>query len=161
MHRSSRWLTLCLASACTQAAPDPARDPAARPSAPSSAATRDSTWVEVRGPTLVAFWPVNAAAVLDSGGADVSALDDFGHYLSAADSGLRSLGVRVVNVGGRTLHLVSADGVTEFTVPPDSSDIGYYLVAPGRSPVVYYGVQMDDELLAAAREYTHGPRAQP
>jgi hypothetical protein len=161
MHRCRRWLALCFVGACAPATPDAAGNPAAQSSRPAPATTRDSTWVEVRGPTLVAFWPTDAAAVLDSGGADASALDDFGHYLSAADSGLRSLGVRVVNVGGRTFHLITGGGAAAFTVPRDSSDIGYYLVAPGRPPVVYYGVQTDDDLLAAAQRYTLGRRERP
>jgi hypothetical protein len=154
MKSSASSLTVCaLLCACTRAAPDPAFDTAAQASVAAASPARDSMWVTVRGPTLVAFWPANAVAALDSGGASASALDDFGYYLSAADSGLRSLGVRVVNVGGRTFHVVAGAATTSFSVPPDSSDIGYYLVAPGRAPEVYYGVQTDTDLLDAARQY--------
>jgi hypothetical protein len=43
----------------------------------------------------VAFWPANAQALIDSGGDDATALDDFGYHLASADSGLGALGIRV------------------------------------------------------------------
>lgn len=116
-------------------------------------ARRDSTRIEVRGPTLIAFWPPNAQAALDSGGDAATALDDFGYYLASADSALRALGFRVASVGGPTLHLITGARTATFLVPRDSADPGYYIVAPGQPPAISYGVQTDADLVDAARRY--------
>ncbi|HKP76219.1 MAG TPA: hypothetical protein VJT67_11895 [Longimicrobiaceae bacterium] len=138
------------------------RSPSRPPSTPSGGAAgetgavatpRDSTWVEVRGPTLVAFWPAHAQAVIDSDGDDATALDDFGYHLASAESALRALGVRVVSLEGPRFHLVAGGRTTEFVVPRDSADLGYYLIAPGRAPAIAYGVLTDADLVGFAREY--------
>jgi hypothetical protein len=161
----STWLRVALGSAallaCSEAAPPSTDGTAARPPAPRAAAplpaagatARDSTWVDVTGPTLIAFFPPEASALLDSGGDDATALDDFGYHLASATDSLRALGVRVVGVGSRTLHVVADRQTTHFRVPQDSAEIGYYFVAPGRRPLVAYGVLTDSELIDAARQH--------
>lgn len=156
------------APARQQTAPPPAR-PAAAPreaaapeaTAPGAAAParRDSTWVEVTGPTLIAFYPPNAAALIDSAGDAATALDDFGFHLASATDSLRTLGVRVTSIGSRTLHVVSDGATTVFRVPPNSVDLGYYFVAPGRPARVEYGARTDADLIDAAREHLLGMRA--
>jgi hypothetical protein len=114
--------------------------------------------VDVTGPTLIAFYPPSASALIDAGDDQATALDDFGYHLASATDSLRALGVRVVSVGSRVLHVVDGARTTVFAVPRDSADLGYYLVAPGRAPVVYHGVRADVELLDAAHEYLRGAR---
>lgn len=130
------------------AAVAPPESASARASTP---VVRDSTWVVVDGPTLVAFYVLPTHA--DSAGEVDAALDDYGYYLAEADSSLRVLGFRVQVVPSRTIHLVAGRDTAVFTVPPDSADIGYYFVAPGRAPAVFYGVQVGDQLVAEARAY--------
>jgi hypothetical protein len=101
----------------------------------------------------VAFWPAHAQAVIDGGGDGATALDDFGYHLASADSTLRALGFRVVSVEGPRFHVVSGGRATVFAAPRDSADLGYYLIAPGRAPTVFYGVQTDADLVQAARQY--------
>jgi hypothetical protein len=145
--------------ACTDAAPPPARTDAA--ALPAATPVRDSTWVDVTGPTLIAFLPPNAGALLDSAGDAATALDDFGYYLASASDSLRALGVRVVSVESRTLHVVVDGRTTVFRVARDSADLGYYLVAPGRAAVVRYGAQTDADLIDAVREHLLQPRTSP
>lgn len=162
--------TAALLAGCSEAPPpSPPRvaetppavvsQPAPAPARASTPAVRDSTWVAVAGPTLVAFYVVPTHA--DSAGEVDAALDDYGYYLAEADSALRALGFRVQVVPSRTVHLVSGRETTVFTVPPDSADLGYYFVAPGRAPAVFYGVQVSDELIAEARAYLHPGTPRP
>ena len=117
-----------------------------------SSAQRDSTWVEVGGPTLIAF--VGPASTADSGNPDLAeALGDFSYHLGTASSNLRDLGFRVMVVESSRFFVVRGARVDTFTVPKDGADIGYYLVAPGRTPVVSYGVQTNGDLIDAARQY--------
>jgi hypothetical protein len=121
-------------------------------SAHVSSAQRDSTWVDVRGPTLIAF--VGPTSTADSGNADLAeALGDFSYHLGTADSSLRSLGFRITVLESRRFYVVRGARVDTFTVPKDSADIGYYLVAPARAPAVSYGVQTNSDLIDAARHY--------
>ncbi len=168
------WCALAIAGlalvACADAPPPPARAEPARAeparaeparAAASPAVPRDSTWVEVTGPTLIAFYPPSAATVIDAGDDAATALDDFGYHLASAIDSLRALGVRVESVGSRVLHVVQGGRTTVFTVPRDSADIGYYLVAPGQAPVVYHGVLADADLIDAAQRYLHAARPRP
>ena len=162
MQRSSSPLALGSAAllACTEGTPPPQRAEAARAPVPAAAAParRDSTWVEITGPTLIAFFPPDVSAQIDAGGDEATALDDFGHHLASATDSLRALGVRVVGVGTRTLHVVQDGRTNVFAVPRDSADLGYYLVAPGRPPLVQYGVLSDTDLVDVAQEYLRGAR---
>jgi len=117
--------------------------------------------VEVTGPTLIAFYPPNAAALIDAGGDAATALDDYGYHLASATDGLRALGVQVVSVGSRVLHVVQDGRPIVFTVPPDSADLGYYFAAPARAPAVYYGVRTDSDLLETAHQYLRRARSSP
>lgn len=160
------WCALAIAAlallACADGPPPAVRAESARAAAPPAVAVpRDSTWIEVTGPTLIAFYPPSAAAVIDAGDDAATALDDFGYHLASAIDSLRVLGVRVESVGSRVLHVVQGGRTTVFTVPRDSADIGYYLVAPGQAPVVYHGVLADADLIDAAQRYLHAARPRP
>lgn len=150
MTRCRTALIVCALLACTKPDGAPARH---SPGTPAGGVARDSTWIEVRGPTLVAFWPAHAQAVLDSGGDGATALDDFGYHLASADSTLRALGFHVASVEGRRFHIVANGQTTTFVVPRDSAELGYYLIAPGRAPAISYGVQTDADLAETARQY--------
>jgi hypothetical protein len=140
--------------ACSEPAPPPRPrgEAAPIPPAASASATRDSTWVEISGPTLIAFSPPSTSAA-DSSQDVETAMDDFGYYLASAQDSLRAAGVRVVSVESRTLHVVDAGRATAFRVPPDSAELGYYLVAPGRAAEVQYGAQSDIDLIEWTRRY--------
>ena len=151
---------------------EPAKAPAARaegaslqaaaePAPAPPQAERDSTWIDVVGPTLIAFYPASATTLIDSSSDDATALDDFGYHLASAHDSLRALGFRVVSVGSRTLHVVHGATATTFRVPRDSADLGFYFVAPGRDPVVYYGAQAEDALIDAAHAYLARTPARP
>ena len=149
---------------------EPAKAPAARAEETSlqadttpapSPVKRDSTWVDVVGPTLIAFYPASATAEIDSSSDEATALDDFGYHLASAHDSLRALGFRIVSVGSRTLTVVNGGATTTFRVPRDSADLGFYYVAPGRDPVVYYGAQAEDALIDFAHAYLARPPARP
>ena len=116
-------------------------------------AQRDSTWIEVRGPTLIGFVPANADAAVITDPDLGEALDDFEWHLRTADSTLRNLGFRITVVGGRRFYVVRGARVDTFTVPKDSADIGYYMVAPRRAAAMSYGVLTNSDLVEEARTY--------
>jgi hypothetical protein len=66
-----------------------------------------------------------------------------------------------VSVGSRTLHVVDGGRATTFRVPRDSADLGFYFVAPGRDPAVYYGAQTDADLIDFARVYLARAHGRP
>jgi hypothetical protein len=141
--------------ACAEPAPPsrPGGEAAPIPPPASASATRDSTWVEISGPTLIAFSPPSTSAAADSSHDVETAMDDFGYYLTSALDSLRAAGVRVVSVESRTLHVIDAGRATAFRVPSDSAELGYYLVAPGRAAEVQYGAQSDIDLIEWTRRY--------
>jgi len=122
------------------------------PSAPVDS-TRDTATVVVTGPTLVAFFPSNTQARVDADSGDfATATDDFMYYLGNAQDSLAARGVKVeVRIADTlTLETPGANGRRWQWVPQkDSSEVGYYLVTPGKAPLILYGVQVTEDLLEA------------
>ena len=153
-------LALVAVAACMPA--DAARDvqgPANLAAAPLDATTPDTATVVVTGPTLVAFFPANTQARVDADSGDfATAADDFMYYLGNAQDSLTARGVKVEVRIADTLKFESTGHIWRWTPPRDSSEIGYYLTAPGRLPQVLYGVQVTEDLIdAAATHLGTGP----
>ena len=133
--------------------------PACRVAPPPDAGARiaaDSAVVVVTGPTFVGFFPPVTEAQTAADESLNSTLDDFGWHLSAATTALRARGYAVEARFADTLHFRSGARRWRF-VPPDSARIGYYLVAPGRAPLVVPHVHTDDELVELGTAYLRGP----
>ncbi|MDQ3673753.1 MAG: hypothetical protein M3365_05200 [Gemmatimonadota bacterium] len=112
----------------------------------------DSTRVVLTGPTLIAFYPA-ALPVADTSEETSTVMDDFSHHLSTARDSLRAIGFRI-EMRPVDSVLVRQDGrVIAFTPPKDSADIGYYFAAPGRAPVIVYGVRTNLELVQRGRAF--------
>lgn len=104
--------------------------------------------IVVSGPIIVAFFSPNS----DAHDADANeALADFQLYASQVRSPLEQRGIEFRQVSAREFTIV--DGKTERAFKPTSTQVGYYLVAPGRTPRVEYGVLTDTDLLQIANEY--------
>ena len=138
-------LGLCAVLACNRAGDEPA--PLASDIEP----------VAVTGPTLVAFYPVIDSATADTSADLATVMDDFSFHLADAQDGLRRLGFQV-DVRRVDSLVFAQDGRTVvFRPPADSADIGYYLAAPGKRPLIVYGVRTSLDLIDAARELLGAP----
>lgn len=112
--------------------------------------------VEVRGPTVVAFWPAPPSnAVLEEDEDLATALDDLMYYWAESRPQLRTAGIAPAEAplpwDERRLVLAIDGRRVEVRPHADSADIGYVLARPGRAPYVLYGVTTPEELVDSAR----------
>ncbi len=113
------------------------------------------TVIDVRGPTIVAFFPPVPQKELESDQDTNEALADFQYYAGRVRDRLKRAGIRF-----HELYATSFDvrvGRTRTTFRP-ASEVGYYLAAPNKKPRIEYGVKTDADLLSVAAEY-FGPEA--
>lgn len=110
--------------------------------------------VRVSGPSVIAFWRVPASdSVLEADPGLASALDDQQYYWSETRPLLEARRIAALDQPGVSFVVREPRRRWRFTAAPDSADIGYILVTPGRTPRVLYGRRFPDEILAAARAY--------
>ena len=142
-----------MALAC--ASPEPVKT-AGSDSAPSavietSSPAADSGRAVVASLTLIAFYPSSPPADTDEELSTV--LDDFSQHLSAARDSLRAMGFRIETQAVDSARVVQDTLGLTFQLPRDSADIGYYFAAPGRPPMIIYGVRTNTQIVQAAREF--------
>lgn len=135
-------------------------EPAPTRGANSSASTAtartaipDSTAVHVHGPTLISFYPTVTQAQIDSSEDLATVLDDFSYHRSTAQDSLRAMGFTMVDHPPGTIRVIDASGSRSIVLAPDSADVGFVLVAPGRRDRVMYGVMTGGELIDAGRKF--------
>jgi len=112
--------------------------------------------VVVSGPTVVAFFPPVTQAELSKDADTNEALADFQYYAGRLREQLRHAGVDFEEVYASSLLIECGAKTTRFR--PEKVEVGYYLIAPGKSPRVEYGVMTDEDILQVAYEY-FGPTA--
>lgn len=140
-------LLALLAAACGPQVPE---DPEARSVALTAP---DSVWVEVQGPTLVAFHPVVSNEQLEADEGLATALDDLAYHLGAAMDSLVAAGFTMHYRGGDTLWL-RAGGVRSHVVrDADSATVGYVFADARGRRAVLYGVRGYTDLVAYAHEF--------
>lgn len=139
------WV-LCTAAACR-------RSPAAVADAPGVPQVPDSVWVEVAGPTLVAFHPVVSNDSLERDEGLATALDDLAYHIGSAMDTLTALGVAVHYRGGDTLWLRTGTREERVVRAVDSADLGYLFADPAGHHAILYGVRTNSDLVAAARTF--------
>jgi hypothetical protein len=113
----------------------------------------DSLAVRVDGPTLIAFYPTVTQAQVDSSADLATVLEEFSLYLSTAQDSLRALGFVIIERPPGPFRVIDRTGSRHINLRPDSADVGYVFVAPGRPHRVFYGVVTNPELIAAGRTF--------
>ena len=127
----------------------------AKLSSPSpSYSASDTTVIEIRGPTLLAHFPVTQAAV-DSSPDLGEALTDFQYHLDRSRDFLAQMGIAVEE---RYTPVVRYRVERQLirSVPPADSVVAYVFVAPDRPTRTHYGVVTDADLRALAARFLAG-----
>ncbi len=110
--------------------------------------------VTIDGPTVILFsTDPDEVSDPDARMGLYSALDQQQTMMADSRESLNALGMVDLTQPGRAFVVRDADGDRVFTASPDSSVVGYLLVAPGREFQVLYRVQFPDMLIPAARAY--------
>ncbi|SRR6266404_2463270 len=124
------------------------RPAVARPVAP------DSTIVDLRRPTLIAYFVVTQAEA-DSSHAIATVLDDFQYSLDRARPHLEKQGLQVIETYRNSIRLRWPDGreQTYRTADSDSTRVGYHFFKPGATPVSIGHVMTDSDLFDEAAGY--------
>ena len=118
--------------------------------APAEATEKHPLFV-VTGRTIVAFFsPVTDAQLQKDPDAN-EALADFQLYASRVREPLKKAGIDFHVVYAHSFQVRVGEAVTAFRSA--KTDVGYYLVVPGKKPHVEYGVMTDTDLLHVADEY--------
>ena len=106
--------------------------------------------VEVRGPTVVAFFGPDKQEELEKNPDTNEALVDFELYANQAHNRLMEAGIEFHILYGHSFRLRVGQKLTMFR---SAKGVGYYLVEPNKKPRIEYGVMTDLDLLKAAKEY--------
>lgn len=120
---------------------------------PAFSALPGTVWVEVRGPTLVAFHPAKSNAEVEADTGLAVALDDLSYHLGSAMDSLLAAGFNVRYSSGDTVWMRAGSVRTRFVRAPDSATVGYVFTdALGRRAVLY-GVRTYVDLIEYAHEF--------
>ncbi len=106
--------------------------------------------VDVKGPTIIAFFSPVVDTDLKADADTRAALDDFRFFLGQARRPLKNRRLELREIYARSFTIRIAGAETKFE---PTKDVGYYLVAPGKKPRVEYGIMCDADLLQVADEY--------
>lgn len=112
-------------------------------------------WFIIRRPTVIAFFPPVTQKQLEQDPDTNESLADFQIYAKQARERLAKMGVELKEVYARSFRVSMGGKVTTFR--PGSQDVGYYLIAPGKTPRIVYGVQADTDLVQLAAKYFGTP----
>jgi hypothetical protein len=107
--------------------------------------------VVIARPTVVAFFPRVSDAELAKDPDTNEALSDFQLYASQVRSKLQMRGIDFREIYDQGFSIRMGSQITRFT--PGKVTVGYYLIAPGKKPLVKYGVMTDEDLLQLAEQY--------
>jgi hypothetical protein len=124
----------------------------------SSAPVAKAPVVTVKGPTIVAFFPVTQSELdNDKDGQLSEAYDDFQYYAGSMGKELEKKGIAFDFITEPSFQLVIGKTVTTFR--PKKGDCGFYLIAPGKEPLIEHGVMTKVELVQLADRYFKQPRS--
>ncbi len=111
--------------------------------------------VVVRGPTVVAFYdPADPAARAADDGSN-EALADFQFYAGSVREPFSKRGVEFHELYAHSIRF--RIGGKDVIFRTGKTGVGYYLIAPGRKPLIEHGVMTDADLLQAASQYFAPP----
>jgi hypothetical protein len=109
--------------------------------------------IVVTGPTVIAFFPPVTPAELNKDADTNEALADFQLYAAHVRPKLDADGIHFEEIYASSFAVRLGTKTTNFR--PQKTHIGYYFIAPGKSPRVEYGVMTDSDILEAATDYFH------
>jgi hypothetical protein len=107
--------------------------------------------VVVNGPTVVAFFPPVTDAELAKDPDTNESLADFQLYATSVREKLDNAGIQFQVIYASSFVVRCEAKTTTFR--PKKTTVGYYFIAPGKSPRVEYGVMTDVDILRVATEY--------
>ena len=125
------------------------------------AAVSDSEWVDIKGPTLIGFYPIRTNEQLEKDEGLAMALDNLSYYIGTAMDSLYAQGYTVHYRGGDTLWLRTPSKRWRFVRDTDSTEVGYVWSDTARNMVILYGVRGDVDLLEYAREFRNTGTLRP
>jgi hypothetical protein len=111
----------------------------------------DTTTIDIRGPTLLAHFPITQPQI-DSSADVAEVLSDFQYHLDGARDSLKRLGLTVQERYTPVVHYRLSGRVVRFAPPRDSA-VAYVFVAPDRPTRVHYGVVTNIELVELATHF--------
>jgi hypothetical protein len=117
---------------------------------PSAAAPKQKL-VVVNRPTVIAFFPAVTDAELSKDAGTNETLSDFQFYSAQARPKLKDAGVDFEEIYASSFAVRCGTKTTTFR--PQKTLVGYYFIAPGKSPRIEYGVMTDGDILRVATEY--------
>jgi hypothetical protein len=107
--------------------------------------------VVVNRPTVVAFFPPVTETELSKDPDTNESLADFQYYAARTREQLHEAGVDFEEIYAASFGVKCGAKTTTFH--PQKTKVGYYFVAPGKSPRIEYGVMTDSDVLRIAKEY--------
>jgi hypothetical protein len=117
---------------------------------PTTAAPKERVFI-VNRPTVVAFFPPVAEAELSKDPDTNEALEDFRYYAARVRDRAGEVGIDFEEIEASSFSVKC--GAKTIVFRPKKTKVGYYFVAPGKSPRVEYGVLTDSDILHIATEY--------
>lgn len=122
----------------------------------------DSAWIDVTGPTLIAFHPATNNELLEKDQDLASALDDLAYYVGIAMDSLHAQGYTVHYCNVDSVFLRSPTHRWRFAPSADSNRFGYVFTDTTQRVAAIYRVGGSVDLLAVAHEFrTTGQIRQP
>jgi ankyrin repeat protein len=107
--------------------------------------------IVVTGPTVIAFFPPVTTEELSRDPDTNESLADFQVYAQRARGELHEAGINFQEIHASWFRVKCAAKTQTFR--PQKTQVGYYFVAPGKSPHVEYGVMTDTDILQVAKKY--------
>jgi hypothetical protein len=135
--------------------------PADRASDPTFMAVPDSEWVDVSGPTLIAFYPIVSDDEIERDADLATVLDDFSYHIGTAMDSLDAAGFKVHYRGGDTIWTRSGSKRSRLLRPADSASIGYVWTDTLGHQSIIYGVRTYIDLIEYAHEFRRTGRLAP
>ncbi|HTQ98302.1 MAG TPA: hypothetical protein VMH89_15930 [Candidatus Acidoferrum sp.] len=109
--------------------------------------------IGVSGPTVIAFFPpVTEKDLLQDPDTNES-LSDFQFYAQRVRTKLHDAGIDFQEIYAAAFIVKCGAKTRNFH--PQKAEVGYYFIAPGKSPHIEYGVMTDADILQIAKEYFH------
>lgn len=105
--------------------------------------------IEIQQATIIAFCPpTTQPGVTDADASE--ALSDFQFYAERMKLPLNKAGIEFKVLHARSFRIRLGSETIDFH---PKTEIGYYLIAPGKKPLIEYGVMTDSDLLLVAKRY--------
>ena len=132
-----------------------------RASDPMFMAVPDSEWVDVSGPTVIAFYPIVSNDEIERDADLATVLDDFSYHIGTAMDSLDAAGFRVHYRGGDTIWTRNGSTRSRLLRPADSASIGYVWTDTQGHQAIIYGVRTYIDLIEYAHEFRRTGRLSP